>query len=157
MDDHVAKPVRLDALAQALAPFIGSTAPTQTATATVADGDGAAVLDPAVLEPLRLLAGDGESNLLRELQTLYLRDTPPLLDALQAGVEAGDAEAVAFVAHVLKGSAANLGATRLTAVCQQIEDKARAGDLNGVDALVADAQRDARDVDIELDRVVAET
>jgi hypothetical protein len=158
MDDHVAKPVRIDALAQALAPYFG-TAPGAFGVSTPA-GDGTAVLDPAVLDPavlesLRDLAGDGQSNLLRDLYALFVRDTPARLQALGEGHAADDADSVVFAAHALKGSAANVGATRLTAVCQQIEDTARAGDLDGVDALIADARRHADDAQAALSSVVA--
>jgi signal transduction histidine kinase/DNA-binding response OmpR family regulator len=153
MDGHVAKPVRIDALAQALAPYFG-TAHGELRVSTP-DADGTAVLDPAVLESLRDLAGDAQSNLLRDLHALFVRDTPARLQELGEAHAADDADSVAFAAHALKGSAANVGATRLTAVCQQIEDTARAGDLDGVDALIADASRHADDAQAALSSVVA--
>ena len=78
-------------------------------------------LDPAIVDQLQALARAGNSQLLDRLQASFTRDTPLRVQALRAAVAAGDAEAVAFNAHTLKGSAANLGATEMVETCVQIE------------------------------------
>lgn len=82
-------------------------------------GDDA--LDPAVVEQLRALARAGNSELLVKLHAAFARDTPARLEALRAAVAAGDAEAITFNAHTLKGSAANLGALQVAETCDRIE------------------------------------
>ena len=46
-------------------------------------------------------------------------------------------------AHSFKASGRDLGAQRLAAVCQQIEDRAREGQFDGMDALIDEAEREA--------------
>ena len=49
-------------------------------------------------------------------------------------------------AHTFKANGRDLGALRLAAVCQQIEDRAREGQIDGVDALIDEAEREAAHV-----------
>ncbi|MGH9157792.1 MAG: Hpt domain-containing protein [Acidimicrobiales bacterium] len=60
-----------------------------------------------------------------ELLDLYLADAPVQLDSARAGVAAGDPEQVARAAHTLKSTSAMLGAAALSAVCQDLEERAR--------------------------------
>ena len=83
-------------------------------------GDGA--LDPAVVEQLQALSRASGNGLLDRLQASFARDTPARLAALRAAVASGDVAAVAFNAHTIKGSAANLGAVHVVEICKQIED-----------------------------------
>jgi HPt (histidine-containing phosphotransfer) domain-containing protein len=71
------------------------------------------VLDPVVVEQLLALTQAGNPSLLDKLQASFARDTPVRLKALRAGV--------AFNAHTLKGSAANLGAVQVVETCEEIE------------------------------------
>jgi HPt (histidine-containing phosphotransfer) domain-containing protein len=114
------------------------------------------VLDPEVVDQLRALAQAGNSNLLQRLQSSFARDTPGRVCALRAGLAAGDAAAVAFNVHTLKGSAANLGASEIVATCEQIEDATTAATERGLEALLAQLERNAADAQAEL-ALLAET
>ncbi len=94
-------------------------------------------VDPEVLQMLADLQEPGEPDLLRELVTLFLRDTPERLDVVRQGLAAGDLDAAARAAHSLKGSAANLGALDLHELAAQAEQRARAGDTAAVRELLA--------------------
>ena len=111
MDDHLAKPFALDALAHALS----RAKPPRDAT------PHASVLDPEVVDQLRSLAQAGNSELLDKLQDSFTRDTPIRLAALRAAVAPATPTRVAFNVHTLKGSAANLGRRQIVATCQLIE------------------------------------
>lgn len=80
-------------------------------------------VDPDVLEMLASLQEPGEPDILIELLTLFLRDTPERLRDLTSpavtAVEAGR------VAHAVKGSAANLGATQLQTLAHDLEAACR--------------------------------
>ena len=133
MDEHLPKPFALDALAHAL-----DRASPEAASAAAAPDHG--VLDPAIVEQLRELARAGSSDLLHKLHASFARDTPARLHDLRAAVAAGDAEAVAFHVHTLKGSAANLGATEVVASCQRIERSAGAPGLQVLEPLLAELE-----------------
>jgi HPt (histidine-containing phosphotransfer) domain-containing protein len=51
----------------------------------------------------------------------FLAESPDRLAALRAAVRSGDAPELAGAAHHLKGSAANVGATDLAALCASLE------------------------------------
>lgn len=109
----------------------------------------APVLDPAVLATLRDLTPPGEPDVLKELFALFLDDVPARIERLRAAWQAGDALAVQRAAHSLKGSAGNIGATQLHAVCALLDAQGRSGDLAPLASLVAS-------LDAEYARVAAE-
>ena len=82
-------------------------------------------VDPGVLDALASLQEPGEPDLLLELVTLFLRDTPERLQDLHARpLDPGHA---ARVAHAVKGSAGNLGAMVLQERASLLEQAAHRG------------------------------
>jgi CheY-like chemotaxis protein len=147
MDEHLAKPFALDALAQALrraAPPTAAVAPPRER-----------VLDPVIVGQLHALAHAGDPELLQKLEASFARDTPLRLQALRAAVAAGDADAVAFNVHTLKGSAANLGATEMVATCRRIEGIQAARDAQALEQLLAELEQNAVTAAAELVRLAA--
>ena len=106
-------------------------------------------LDPAVIESLRQLTPPGEPDVLKEVLQLFLEDVPGRIERLRAAWQAGNAVEVQRSAHSLKGSAGNIGASHLLAVCRQLDDRGKSGDLSNLPGLVAS-------LDAEYDRVAAE-
>jgi HPt (histidine-containing phosphotransfer) domain-containing protein len=66
-----------------------------------------------------------------------LEDVPPLLKALREAGERDDAQSVERTAHALKGSCANLGAVKMAAICAELEEIGRSGDLPPAPALIS--------------------
>lgn len=106
------------------------------------------VLDPAVIENLRQLTPPGEPDVLTEVLELFLQDVPRRIARLRASYAAGDAGELHKTAHSLKGSAGNIGAHALFAICRQLDDCGRAGEL-------ADAKRLIDALEAEFARVEA--
>lgn len=104
------------------------------------------VIDDARLELLHELDPDGTAALQQAVITAFLREAPTRLSALRAAVAAGGGHPLEQAAHQLKGSAANLGATRVWRLCGRVEALARSG-AEPDDALVDQLQ-------MELDRAV---
>lgn len=75
---------------------------------------------------LRVNAGD--PSLMRELIEAFLKNAPELVVALAGD----DTEEVRRAAHTLKANARTFGATELADLCQKLEERARAGELDGV-------------------------
>jgi two-component system sensor histidine kinase/response regulator len=132
MDDYVSKPVDPGELDAALARWIprtdeGASAPEEaTDDAATSPGGATDPLDRSALEGLRELGG---TELLAELTGLFLEDVPPQLEALGGAIESGDAASVKRTAHTLKGSSGNMGALRMSAICAELEDAGRSGEL----------------------------
>jgi HPt (histidine-containing phosphotransfer) domain-containing protein len=47
------------------------------------------------------------------------------LAAVRASIESGDSSELARTAHKLRGNAANLGATRVSGICEELEQRGR--------------------------------
>jgi PAS domain S-box-containing protein len=138
MDDYVPKPVNREELEAVLERHVSPQESSQTATQasisirdddwTAPDGDEA-ILDESVLAALRELQDVDEPDILEELIGLFLEDAPLQIAALRECVKDGMAPAAERIAHTLKGSAGNMGATRMAAVCSELEDVGASGDL----------------------------
>jgi HPt (histidine-containing phosphotransfer) domain-containing protein len=59
---------------------------------------------------------------------LFLKDAQPRLQQMKAAASAGDLPRLAAATHTFKGSASNLGARRLAALCAALEKQSKAGD-----------------------------
>ncbi len=106
-------------------------------------------LDLNVIQTLRELPAGGE-RLVGRLVHVYLEDAPDNIDALHAALEKDDAGAVAFAAHSLKSSSANLGARRIAALAAEVEQSARSGSLAGCEQRLRDIRAAYADVRQEL-------
>ena len=94
-------------------------------------------VDPEVLDMLTSLQEPGEPDLVVELVTLFLRDTPERLQVLLA--RPLDGSQAAGVAHAIKGSAGNLGAMVLQERASALEQAAHRGSHPERLAALADA------------------
>jgi two-component system sensor histidine kinase/response regulator len=130
MDDYLPKPVRQEDLDEVLGRWVSrgdgavpeDGVPADRATPA---GNGS-VLDPGVLANLRDL---GDAELLTELAGMFFDDASSRLEELREAIGAGDAAGVERVAHTLKGSGGNMGATRMAAICAELQDVGASGDL----------------------------
>lgn len=86
------------------------------------------ILNTALLDQYR----SRKSNLLERLINAYLEEAPKSFQALRKAVEAGDLEGVRMNAHALKSTSYNLGAMRLSKMCQEIEVSAARGNENAI-------------------------
>ena len=96
-------------------------------------------IDRVAVARLLAMVGD-DPDFVDELVDDYLAEAPQLAAAVRAAMDAGDADAVVLPAHTLKGTSANLGGVRVAEIAQGIEERGRAGDLEGVDAMLADLE-----------------
>ena len=98
---------------------------------------------------------DGDETLMREVLAIYLEDSPTLLDTLKKALDAGEPESLAKAAHTLKGSSANVAAERLRSQAYELEQKARAGDLEEARRLFPSVQSEFRELENMLTRFLA--
>ena len=91
-----------------------------------------------------------EIEAFEEVAEIFLEDTPPLYEELGGALDAGDLSAVAQISHRLKGSAANLGADRLSGLYKELELLAEEGDVALCRAKLEGAKAQFREVGREL-------
>ena len=148
MDDYLTKPIRPDALTEALDRWItpiDTGASTSNETEPRMPSHDNSVLDSERLSMLRDL-DDGDGALLAAIADEFSAEAARQLEYLRAALAEGDPQAVERAAHSIKGSSANLGATRLAELTGRLEALGRARALGDVKTLFDD-------ISAELERV----
>ncbi|MCP4148840.1 MAG: response regulator [bacterium] len=150
MDDYISKPVRLKALSNVLAKWLGEplaqtagtngthggTAPLQKETGTLQQnkkslpekntaGEEEIIFDRPYL--LELFMGD--AAFLDSVLNNFLEEVPDRIKGLKKGLHEEDAVKVKSFAHSIKGAAAEVCANALRKVAAEIDASAKAGDL----------------------------
>jgi CheY-like chemotaxis protein/HPt (histidine-containing phosphotransfer) domain-containing protein len=128
MNDYLSKPFLLEAFHDKISRLLQSKSLSVLTESTPPSlpSQGSVKFDPAPLASMRKMGGD---KLVEDLLQLFYNNTPQLLEKLQLGLSARDAEAVRQSAHSLKSAAANLGAFHLTELARDLEHAARNGSL----------------------------
>jgi len=99
-------------------------------------------LDRDCLDSLRRLGNLAGKPLVQEVVDSFLAEAPRRLERLHETLAQGDLRDLAFVAHSLKGSSAQLGALRVAALSFELETHAASADLSPLPALLADLERE---------------
>jgi two-component system sensor histidine kinase/response regulator len=141
MDDLIAKPLRMQTLHETLSRWLQpSTGAAETVEAGPSDE----------LESMRDLFGSS----FVELAALYQDDVPKRLAALQTAAQASDASQMARTAHSLSGSCASIGATRLAAMCQDLEQRCKAGMIDDHEPRLGAIRAEFGRIQTKLDAMV---
>jgi two-component system aerobic respiration control sensor histidine kinase ArcB len=108
-----------------------------------------ACLDSEVIAGLREIM---PADLMDELIDQFLSAFSDESRALAGAIEKADPRQTCEVAHKLRGSCAALGATYLTALCNTIEQNARAQHLDGAQQLLSEMEDEFQRVRRALDQ-----
>ncbi len=134
MDDYLTKPIRPTELQAALmrwgnapgvAPRLAEPAGAPRPDAELTAPTEPPSLDVSELIEMRGRQAKGEPDIISELASMFLRDTPHRLEDVLRALADGDAEEVARLAHTVKGSSLNLGARRMASLCTRLEAQGR--------------------------------
>jgi two-component system, sensor histidine kinase and response regulator len=124
MDDYLSKPLRRHTIQDVLGRLL-EFAPADDTTG----GTASEIFDPAPLHEI----GDPETE--AALATMFLDQSAQRLPAMREAITSADAERLHGLAHGLKGSAATVGATRMSEIARQLCEVAAAGQTSGALAL----------------------
>ncbi|MGK2857948.1 MAG: diguanylate cyclase [Thermoanaerobaculia bacterium] len=94
------------------------------------------ILDPDVVASLRELGRRSSVDLLSEVTEMFLRVAPDRMESLRTACVTANARALEMTAHAFRSSAANIGASELSRLCEAIESAARNGNLESMESLV---------------------
>ncbi|MFO1349943.1 MAG: EAL domain-containing protein [Gammaproteobacteria bacterium] len=146
MNDYLPKPFKLEMLREKLQRWLVPADAPQAVAANKAviaqrteslDGP----LDDKVLRSLRDSIGDAFSQVIE----VFLEDIQDYMDSLRAAITHDDAQALADVAHTVKGCSKNMGVHRLAEISTQLEELGRSGEMAGavelLDGLAAEYER----------------
>ncbi|HSI60445.1 MAG TPA: Hpt domain-containing protein [Ideonella sp.] len=97
------------------------------------DALGAPVLDAGCLEQLRALDPSGGMAFVNRVLGTYLRSLDRQLELSAAARAIGEFETVGRAAHTLKSASASVGALTLSRYCQEVEQRIRRQELEGID------------------------
>lgn len=142
MNDVLRKPLRFDALRDALLRWSTRPAPAGAAPSAM----------PVSLEALRLVEQRGAAGFVAQVVATFREQTRKRLAELGVAVAAADLAGVERCAHQLRGSCGVVQAARLGALCADLEEGARRGQGDGCAALVAEMEEEFRRVEQFLDQ-----
>jgi CheY-like chemotaxis protein/HPt (histidine-containing phosphotransfer) domain-containing protein len=151
MDDFINKPVQLPELEAALHRALADRAAQRALDE---------VIDPVIIAGLRQLRMPGKPDALVELIDLFLKEAPDRLNAIEKAIARNDVTSLAVTrnsAAALKGSAGNLGARNLAALCDEIEQSSKTGLLSDAAPLVDKAREEFGRVRDALIKIKSET
>src|SRR5579859_4206909 len=139
MDDFVAKPVTLAALANAIERAVSAS---RSAGAGGGAAAGTAPAEPPTggvdMAALASLQDDlGGPDALARIVRLFLEQLDPQAEQIDASARGGDHESLARISHRMRSSAATLGATGMADVLAALEAAAVDGDAAACDQLAA--------------------
>lgn len=124
MDDYLSKPVRPEQLDKVLERWLrqapGARRASPRGTNDVFE-KSAASLDQNVLERLRMLRQEGGGHVIEGLMETFLKETATCLATLREAVQREEAPSVKRTAHALSGICLSVGASRMSAICSELE------------------------------------
>lgn len=129
MDDYIAKPVTLAALAEKLAERLCPTPPGEPEANDAPPSP--AISSGAVFDRTGFLGRlMGDAEMAGAVIEVFLDDIPKQIASLKAALDAGDMETLGNVAHTIKGAAANVGGEELRRVAGEMEAACKTGDTD---------------------------
>ena len=141
MDGYVPKPIQLDELAAALGHAAALARPAPRPQGWHDD-----VLDHGRLEHLRTMQDDSQPTLVRELIDMFLAESGGQVDRLAEALHMRNAATLRALAHRFLSMTQNIGARRMSELCEEMERLAKQDQLD-------DAQRLLHELGHERERV----
>jgi len=148
------------AVSQALRQILGKTAAPEIETQHVAQIDTTNVISPtAILEAeikalLIGLVGEDEPQIIEDLVLSYQQDSEVLITQLTEAIIQQNAKEITIAAHTLKSSSANLGALKLSELCQILEKQARHNELSNISTLLTELKSEYQLVSTALQHIL---
>ncbi|MCT7952243.1 response regulator [Ancylothrix sp. C2] len=143
MNDYVSKPIRLEALIEALSQCRTSRKELQPQKVEL-DTNQPEVEMPAVnlaeLQAFCRAIDEDSTKILLLLTNCYFEEVPKLLQAMSSAIAQADAQALKRAAHTLRGSSANLSAAHLAQLCGRLEAISGDGELDQASLLFAEIE-----------------
>ena len=145
MNDYLPKPLDLADLEGVLERALAKLQPIEEEISA-----SSSCLDQAVIAGLRGLREPDEPDSLKELAELFIKDARMRIGRLEAAITEKNPSAAAATAHTLKGSANNLGARHLAALCGSLEKVAKSADTTETANILLEVKGEFQKVETAL-------
>lgn len=115
------------------------------------------MIDSAALLNLVAVRDQESFALVRDLERIFLTQTPKLFQQMRKGIELEKTELISRAAHTLKTSCNYLGITEMSDICSLIETHAGNGELSFLDisALLQKLERAYCESTVELKKLIS--
>ncbi|MFA6290577.1 MAG: response regulator [Victivallales bacterium] len=135
MDDYVSKPVKPADLAEAISRQLSGF--TRLEQEKKNEKLKAETVDSIIFDVDSLMERiSGDKDFFDELVKLFIEDTPKHFASLKTAYNNKDAEEIQHIAHTIKGSAGNFGASSLQKVALSLEQTAKTGNFSKISHLI---------------------
>lgn len=94
------------------------------------------LFDFNIINSLKEMDEPGEPSFYTELITVYLGQSPGLIDDIRKSYAARNSDQMGRAAHTLKGSSLNVGLRKFADICKDIELKGKHNDFDDIDKLL---------------------
>jgi len=141
-DSFITKPVDTSMLINAVREVTEKDTATYGAPVNPEDEDSSNTsINPRILQELE---DDSSWEFIEELVSSFIQDSDMLITRMKDALSVQSYETIYELAHALKGSASNIGATRLAQACDIIVQKKRKGTLYGIGTCIDDVSLSSR-------------
>ncbi len=94
------------------------------------------VIDTKAFARLSATLGSQAGRMIPSLVDDFLKDAPRLISDAEMAAQAGGAADLRRAAHTLKSNSASFGATALSSLARDLEEKAKGGTCEGADLMI---------------------
>jgi len=101
-----------------------------------------ASIDTAELSNLKEVMEDEFEMLI----SIYLEDTESMIQKMADAIRSGDIDALKIASHTLKGSSSNMFILRISQLSKDIEDKAKANELDSALQVIPELEQEFQKV-----------
>ena len=141
-----AKPLDLPAVQQLTQRLAAALNATSCTLNTMDNHQNVTHLKESQLNSLKTLGEQTAQNILGDMITSFANRFPELCNELHDAFQKEDQKQLHFLAHRMKGTSGNIGASHLMSLCHNLERLSENGELSGQEELIASIKQEATQV-----------
>ncbi len=150
MDDYVSKPIKAEELFAVIEKFANGLQDKKKERPSLSSRGNEPPAKDVFDMPKALEVVNGDTELFKEIATLFLENLPDNIAQIRGAIAKSDAGALDRAAHSLKGSVGNFGAKRAFEAAYRLEFMGKEGRLAGAEGALSELEQELKDLEIAL-------
>jgi len=150
MDDYVSKPIKAEELFAVIEKFANGLQDKKKEKPSLSSRGNEPPAKDVFDMPKALEVVNGDTELFKEIATLFLENLPDNIAQIRGAIAKSDADALDRAAHSLKGSVGNFGAKRAFEAAYRLEFMGKEGRLAGAEGALSELEQALKDLEIAL-------